>query len=89
MKDGTALIAPFVGLLVRFLLGGFMDYAKEQQIIKLKKERDAVIEAMKKSVSNRNFAALKEQLKDIRKELALLEDQQSVIMWKDSSRKGR
>ena len=53
-----------------------MDYAKEQQIIKLKKERDAVIEAMKKSVSNRNFAALKEQLKDIRKELALLEDQQ-------------
>ena len=64
-----------------------MDYAKEQQIIKLKKERDAVIEAMKKSVSNRNFAALKEQLKDIRKELALLEDQQSVIMWKDSSRK--
>ncbi len=66
-----------------------MDYAKEQQIIKLKKERDAVIEAMKKSVSNRNFAALKEQLKDIRKELALLEDQQSVIMWKDSSRKGR
>ena len=66
-----------------------MDYAKEQQIIKLKKERDAVIEAMKKSVSNRNFAALKEQLKDLRKELALLEDQQSVIMWKDSSRKGR
>ena len=66
-----------------------MDYAKEQQIIKLKKERDAVIEAMKKSVSNRNFAALKEQLKDIRKELALLEDQQSLIMWKDSSRKGR
>ncbi len=66
-----------------------MDYAKEQQIIKLKKERDAVIEAMKKSVSNRNFAALKEQLKDIRKELALLEEQQSVIMWKDSSRKGR
>ena len=66
-----------------------MDYAKEQQIIKLKKERDAVIEAMKKSVSNRNFAALKEQLNDIRKELALLEDQQSVIMWKDSSRKGR
>ena len=66
-----------------------MDYAKEQQIIKLKKERDAVIEAMKKSVSNRNFAALKEQLKDIRKELALLEDQQSVIMWKDSSIKGR
>ncbi len=66
-----------------------MDYAKEQQIIKLKKERDAVIEAMKTSVSNRNFAALKEQLKDIRKELALLEDQQSVIMWKDSSRKGR
>lgn len=66
-----------------------MDYVKEQQIIKLKKERDAVIEAMKKSVSNRNFAALKEQLKDIRKELALLEDQQSVIMWKDSSRKGR
>lgn len=66
-----------------------MDYAKEQQIIKLKKERDAVIEAMKKSVSNRNFAALKEQLKDIRKELALLEDQQSAIMWKDSSRKGR
>ena len=78
-----------MGLLVRFLLGGFMDYAKEQQIIKLKKERDAVIEAMKKSVSNRNFAALKEQLKDIRKELALLEDQQSLIMWKDSSRKGR
>ena len=78
-----------MGLLVRFLLGGFMDYVKEQQIIKLKKERDAVIEAMKKSVSNRNFAALKEQLKDIRKELALLEDQQSVIMWKDSSRKGR
>ena len=66
-----------------------MNYAKEQQIIKLKKERDAVIEAMKKSVSNRNFAALKEQLKDIRKELALLEEQQSVIMWKDSSRKGR
>lgn len=66
-----------------------MDYAKEQQIIKLKKERDAVIEAMKKSVSNRNFAALKEQLKYIRKELTLLEDQQSVIMWKDSSRKGR
>ena len=66
-----------------------MDYAKEKQIIKLKKERDAVIEAMKKSVSNRNFAALKEQLKDIRKELALLEDQQSAIMWKDSSRKGR
>ena len=66
-----------------------MDYVKEQQIIKLKKERDAVIEAMKKSVSNRNFAALKEQLKYIRKELTLLEDQQSVIMWKDSSRKGR
>ena len=66
-----------------------MDYVKEQQIIKLKKERDAVIEAMKKSVSNRNFAALKEQLKDIRKELDLLEEQQSVIMWKDSSRKGR
>ena len=78
-----------MGLLVRFLLGGFMDYVKEQQIIKLKKERDAVIEAMKKSVSNRNLAALKEQLKDIRKELALLEDQQNVIMWKDSSRKGR
>ena len=66
-----------------------MDYAKEQQIAKLKKERDSVIDAMKKSVSNRNFAALKEQLKDIRKELALLEDQQSAIMWKDSSRKGR
>ena len=66
-----------------------MDYVKEQQIIKLKKERDAVIEAMKKSVSNRNFAALKEQLKDIRKELALLEDQHSVIMCKDSSRKVR
>ena len=61
----------------------------KKQIAQLKKERDAVIEAMKKSVSNRNFAALKEQLKDIRKELALLEDQQSVIMWKDSSRKGR
>ena len=66
-----------------------MDYVKEQKIAKLKKERDAVIEAMKKSVSNRNFAALKEQLKEIREELALLEDQQSVIMWKDSSRKGR
>ena len=66
-----------------------MDYVKEQKIAKLKKERDAVIEAMKKSVSNRNFAALKDQLKEIREELALLEDQQSVIMWKDSSRKGR
>lgn len=66
-----------------------MDYAKEQKIAKLKKEREAVKEAMKKSVSNRNFAALKDQLKDIREELALLEDQQSVIMWKDSSRKGR
>ena len=66
-----------------------MDYIKEQRIEKLKKERDAVKEAMKKSVSNRNFAALKDQLKDIREELALLEDQQSVIMWKDSSRKGR
>ncbi len=66
-----------------------MDYAKEQQIAKLKKERDSVIDAMKKSVSNRNFAALKEQLKEIREELALLEDQQSAIMWKDSSRKGR
>ena len=66
-----------------------MDYIKEQRIEKLKKEREAVKEAMKKSVSNRNFAALKDQLKDIREELALLEDQQSVIMWKDSSRKGR
>lgn len=66
-----------------------MDYAKEQQIAKLKKERDSVIDAMKKSVSNRNFAALKEQLKEIREQLALLEDQQSAIMWKDSSRKGR
>ena len=72
MKDGTALIAPFGGALVRFFIGGVkLSFAEEQKLRNLIEEYNVISKVLLTAPTLKYKIALYEMLEEVKSDLSV------------------